>query len=217
MTAAWSVDMPSGDKLVLLALADCANDEGHCWPGLASLARKTGKCKRSLQESLRTLDGSGHITRVENPGKGMNYTVHPVAKSAPVEAVATGGKNKCRPVAKSAHKPSVTVISSEPKGSSPRPWALPAGVNLQTWTDFLTNRKRKRLPNTETSWKTFQDDLARVSIETGIPPPKLIEKCTGKGWGGIYDPNERDQRNERPSNPTAIAVQRLTGAFGTHH
>jgi hypothetical protein len=71
-----------------------------------------------------------------------------------------------------------------------RAWALPVGVSLATWTDFLTNRKRKRLVNTPSTWKTFNDDLARVSGETGIPPPKLIELCTGKGWGGIYDPRE---------------------------
>lgn len=113
MTAAWAVDLPAGDKLVLLALADCANDEGRCWPGLASLSTKTGKCRRSLQESLRALDSGGHITRTENPGKGMNYVVHPVAKSAPVEKTApvakpsvTGGKNCRPPVAKSAPKPS---------------------------------------------------------------------------------------------------------------
>src|SRR5579884_3466620 len=34
--------------------------------------------------------------------------------------------------------------SSEPKGSSPRAWALPVGVSLQVWTDLLSNRKRKR-------------------------------------------------------------------------
>jgi uncharacterized protein YdaU (DUF1376 family) len=103
--------------------------------------------------------------------------------------------------------------SSEPKGSSPRPWALPPGVRLAVWTDFLTNRRRKRLVNTESTWKTFQDDLARVSLQTGIPPPELIEICTGKGWGGIYDPNEREQSHERPDNPTAIALQRVTAAL----
>lgn len=85
---------------------------------------------------------------------------------------------------------------SEAKASSPRPWALPAGVSLQTWTDFLTNRKRKKLVNTPSTWKTFQDDLSRICVETGIPPPKLIELCTGKGWGGIYDP--REGRHDRP-------------------
>jgi hypothetical protein len=77
---------------------------------------------------------------------------------------------------------------SEPKGSSPRPWALPAGVSLQVWTDFLGNRKRKRLGNTPTAWKAFQDDLNRVAAQTGIPPPKLIEHAAAKGWGSINDP-----------------------------
>jgi hypothetical protein len=90
---------------------------------------------------------------------------------------------------------------SEPEGSSPqsRPWALPAGVSLQVWTDLLSNRKRKRLGNTPTAWKSFNDDLARVSAQTGIPPPQLIEQCTAKGWGAIYDPrgNDNGKRTDR--------------------
>jgi hypothetical protein len=94
------------------------------------------------------------------------------------------------------------VEVSEPSGSSPqpRPWALPVGVNLQVWTDLLTNRKRKRLPNTPTAWKGFLDDLTRVSAQTGIPPPKLIEMCAAKGWGAIYDPTTEDQRHGRATN-----------------
>jgi hypothetical protein len=104
----------------------------------------------------------------------------------------------------------------EPNGSSPQPraWALPAGVPLQVWQDFKRNRERKRLPNTETAWKTFNDDLRRISAQTGIPPPKLIEMCTAKGWASINDPREQIRRHERPNNPTAIAVQRIIGA---HH
>jgi hypothetical protein len=95
--------------------------------------------------------------------------------------------------------PNESILSpreaSEAKASlpQPRPWSLPVGVSLQVWTDFLTNRKRKRFPNTPTAWKSFTDDLVRVSLQTGIPPPKLIEQCTAKGWGAIYDP--RDNRN----------------------
>lgn len=84
------------------------------------------------------------------------------------------------------------VDVSEPSGSShqQRPWALPIGVSLQVWTDFLGNRKRKRLGTSATAWTHFQDDLKRVASQTGIPPPKLIEQCTAKGWGAIYDPGE---------------------------
>ncbi len=213
MAAVWAVKLGASEKLVLLALADCANDEGHCWPGLASLCRKTGKCKRSLQESMRLLDKAGHITRTENPGKGMNYVVHPVEESAPVERTATGSKNTYRPVAESAPKPSRTIIGSEAKASSPRAWALPAGLSFQVWTDFLSNRKRKRLGNTPTAWKAFLDDLARISVQTGIPPPQLIEQCTAKGWGAIYDPRESN-RNEQSGSLTAAALAKLD-AYGT--
>lgn len=105
--------------------------------------------------------------------------------------------------------------SSEPKGSSPRPWVLPAGVSLAIWTDFLTNRKRKRLVNTASTWKAFLDDLARIAAQTGIPPPKLIEQCTGKGWGGIYDPRDdgNGQSGQHHSNigKTAQAVTASAG------
>lgn len=81
---------------------------------------------------------------------------------------------------------------SEPIGSSPqsRPWSLPVGVSLQVWTDFLSNRKRKKAGNTPTAWTKFRNDLRRVSSQTGIPPPKLIEHAAASGWAGIYDPNE---------------------------
>jgi hypothetical protein len=91
-------------------------------------------------------------------------------------------------------------------------------VSLQVWTDFLGNRKRKRLGNTPTAWKAFNDDLQRVAAQTGIPPPKLIEMCAAKGWGAIYDP--RSQRDERSDNPTGDALARVQaairggGAFG---
>lgn len=105
---------------------------------------------------------------------------------------------------------------SEPSGSSPqRPWALPAGVSLQVWTDFLGNRKRKRLGNTPTAWKSFNDDLDRVSAQTGIPPPKLIEMCTAKGWGAIYDPrgNDNGRRTENTDglSPTTRAALDVFG------
>lgn len=206
MTAAWAVDLPAGEKLVLLALADCANDEGKCWPGLTSLAKKTGKSRRSLIDSIHALEKGGHISRDVLVGKGVNYTIHPQeqaelplvsgAKSAPVQETHQC-KNTYPSGAKSAPKPSGTVRGIEANASTPKPWALPAGVSLQVWTDFLANRKRKRLGNTPTAWKSFLDDLSRISMSSGIPPPKLIEHAAAKGWGGIYDPRERSDGQQR--------------------
>jgi hypothetical protein len=82
MSLVWAMDLPDSEKIVLLALADCANDEGHCWPGMATLTRKCSKSDRTIQIAIRTLCAKGHLTRREVPGKGCNYTLHPIVKFA---------------------------------------------------------------------------------------------------------------------------------------
>lgn len=77
MTFVWSLELPDSEKIVLLALADCANDEGHCWPGMRSLVAKCSKSDRTIQAAIKSLCDKGHLTRREVPGKGCNYTVHP--------------------------------------------------------------------------------------------------------------------------------------------
>lgn len=214
MTAAWSVDLPAGDKLVLLALADCANDEGHCWPGLASLTQKTGRCKRSLQESLRSLDAAGQITRVENPGKGVNYTVHPVAKSAPVainapvaKSAPTGGKNCHPPVAKSAPKP-----SKNRKEPSPKLRAIPDDWEPAEFGEGTESRKVvDGWPPGELPAQLEQFRAHHSSKNNSFSDPQ-------KAWS-TWVLNTRKWgigRHERSSSPTADAVQRVIGGFGAH-
>lgn len=82
MTAVWGIDLADSEKLVLLALADCANDEGHCWPSMASLAKKCSKSDRTVQKAIQALVSAGHLTRNEVAGKGCNYTVHPRSEAA---------------------------------------------------------------------------------------------------------------------------------------
>jgi hypothetical protein len=82
MTRVWDLDLPDSDKIVLLALADCANDEGHCWPSVASLVRKCTKSERTIQSSIKRLVDEGLLLRREVPGKGCNYTVLPKTTAA---------------------------------------------------------------------------------------------------------------------------------------
>jgi hypothetical protein len=86
MTAAWSVRLPDSEKLVLLALADCANDDGLCWPSMASLVAKCSKSDRTIQACIKALVAKDHIERDERPGKGCYYTVHPRSERTPEAA-----------------------------------------------------------------------------------------------------------------------------------
>jgi hypothetical protein len=77
MTEVWALELADSQKIVLLALADCANDEGHCWPSMLSLARKCSKGQRTVQGVVKSLVDAGHVTRREVPGRGCEYWVHP--------------------------------------------------------------------------------------------------------------------------------------------
>lgn len=120
MTAVWEIDLPASDKLVLLALADCANDEGGCWPSMATLVKKCSKGERTVQASIKSLVDGGHITREERPGKGCFYTVHPRNNCAPAKSAPPQKLTKTP--AKSADKPSRTTIIKNTKRALPIDW-----------------------------------------------------------------------------------------------
>ena len=80
-TWAWSLEEVMGSEaLVLLALADQANDEGFCWPSQEKLAPKARQSVSTLRRSLRSLEKMGlltTITRSSTRGRRSNlYLLH---------------------------------------------------------------------------------------------------------------------------------------------
>lgn len=76
----------------------------------------------------------------------------------------------------------------------------------QSWRDFKANRKRKRLPNTPSTYKRFLDDIRRIADDEW-PPPRLLAHAAAKGWGGIYDPrtSQKPGNDNRPQRGSSIA------------
>ena len=56
MTWAFLVPLPPCPKSVLVALANRADEDGYCWPGIGDLGRRTGWNARSIQRALRLLE-----------------------------------------------------------------------------------------------------------------------------------------------------------------
>ena len=52
---AWGKQLPPLPKLVLLAIADHADDNGYAWPGVSGVAQKCGVSKRTVQRYVNTL------------------------------------------------------------------------------------------------------------------------------------------------------------------
>lgn len=56
---AWEQEVGPTVKLVLLALADTANDDGTCWPGVRYLIQKSGLSERTVRTALASLQEFG--------------------------------------------------------------------------------------------------------------------------------------------------------------
>lgn len=97
MTNVWErSDINPTQKLVLLALADWANDEGLCWPSIDRLCQKSGLKRRSVQMAIHAMEELGILRREEVAGKGCKYwIITPVQEMHP--------RTKCTPPVQQMH------------------------------------------------------------------------------------------------------------------
>lgn len=71
---AFNINIEPVKKVILLALADCADDDGkHCYPGYTHLARKASVCTKTIKRNIAQLVDLGLIKK-HNRKKGRRYT-----------------------------------------------------------------------------------------------------------------------------------------------
>lgn len=62
MTWAFKQNLNPTQKIVLLALADYADDEARCWPAMRTLAEKSSLSERAVRNAIRSLEEVGYLT-----------------------------------------------------------------------------------------------------------------------------------------------------------
>lgn len=96
MSQVWDMELPIGEKMLLLKLADRANDDGECWPGQEELARQCSMSVRAIRDNLNRLVERGLIEiKYRNFGmrRGSNVycmNLSETVKSRPATAAARG-------------------------------------------------------------------------------------------------------------------------------
>lgn len=202
MSIVWELDLPPGEKLVLLALADQANDAGtHCFPSVGTIAKRSGQNERTVRRALRSLETKGHLTSHERRGTSTDYAVHPGHHAPP---------DKLPPRTKTTVTPDTTPpkplepISSEAKASSEKRARAPKlQVEIPDWVPadklnhWLASRKAKVTPHVI--------ELAIGELEKlrrdGHDPGKVLDQSTFRGWTGLFPIKEFQNGHARQSNP----------------
>ncbi|WP_339412907.1 helix-turn-helix domain-containing protein [Pseudomonas sp. EA_35y_Pfl2_R5] len=99
MNWAWEQPLPPVPKLILMALADNADDHGYCWPKMKTIAAKCSTSERTIQRTIKTLLTAGMLkkdARFDANGRQVSngYTLvlsYPDKLSPPVDARAGEG------------------------------------------------------------------------------------------------------------------------------
>ncbi|MCO6514330.1 MAG: helix-turn-helix domain-containing protein [Snodgrassella sp.] len=120
MAKAWEMDLSQGEKLVLLALCDHANDDGVCYPSQEYLAQKCSMSPRSLIDQINKLKKHGILTaerRQKGGGRLANLYVINLdnfsqgANSAPAKSAPA--KSACENSAHAESAPTNVQITAE--------------------------------------------------------------------------------------------------------
>jgi hypothetical protein len=101
MTSVWDDQRTQthSELLILLALADWANDDGYCWPTVSVLAAKARLSERAVRQILGRLKATGRIRRIPGGGRGRGnrYQVVSAENPAPETANLIHGKENTEP------------------------------------------------------------------------------------------------------------------------
>lgn len=210
--ACWPLQMPATAKSVLIAIADFADEVGHCWPSITKLCEHTCICRRSVISAIGWLESAKAITADRSNGRHTSYRVTPETFFAPVKQMhrcikrtgASNGKTsapdaldpcitRTGPVHQmhSNHQEPPVRAKAKAKEGACAPPSRPEGVDAQVWADWLQLRRAKKAPVTETVLRNAQSEASKA----GHTLSKFLELWCARGSQGLQadwlKPHER--------------------------
>ncbi|HHF3761869.1 TPA: helix-turn-helix domain-containing protein [Haemophilus influenzae] len=182
-------------KLVLLKLADNANDDGICFPSYQYIADKCEMTRRSAINHIEYLIKMGLVSKKERKNKdgsisnlyflhleqgSENFALGGENISLGSENFALGGSENISPITSHSlepvNEPKKTTQKSESEILLER-----FGITGQLAKDFIAHRKTKRGAISETQLSRLQ----KQADKAGISICEVVEICIERNWQGF--------------------------------
>ena len=198
-------------KLVLLKLADNANDDGICFPSYQYIADKCEMTRRSAINHIEYLIKMGLVSKKERKNKdgsisnlyflhleqgSENFALGSENISLGSENFALGGSENISP--RTSHslepvnEPKKTTQKSESEILLER-----FGITGQLAKDFIAHRKTKRGAISETQLSRLQ----KQADKAGISICEVVEICIERNWQGFNASWDWRDEKLRPNSP----------------
>ena len=182
-------------KLVLIKLADNANDDGICFPSYQYIADVCEISKASARTHIDALIKMGFVSkkaRKNKDGSSSNLYLLHLEKGMPADSTGMPADSTGMPADSTGGMPAdstITCHSSEPvnkpKKTSQKNTALSLlaefGITGQLADDFAEHRKSKKAAITRTALEGFQ----READKAGITLEEAIAIAIERDWRGF--------------------------------
>ena len=166
--------------LMLLAIADHADDAGRAFPSVGALARKCRVGERAAHQAIATLRDSGELTVLLGQGpRGTNlYVVRQppegVQEAAPLQEPALTGAGSCTdPLQEPAPESSVNHQRTTRKRAAPRVGHRPKANSRQQQPQELTFTEWRQANPVAEAPIPDGDPIFRYANEIGLGPEML--------------------------------------------
>lgn len=220
LNTAWQTQTATHtQKLVLLALADNANDQGQCWPSVLTLAAKCQLTKQAVLKQIQGLERAGLLQTIRANGRSNRYIlvmqpVNDIDRSTPFTGQPdlpppvnedyrhrstpfTGPVNVVYPNRK---EPSIEPSIEPKKARAPKQPAPDADLELpfntdafrEAWENWKQSLKQRRKQPSTLAFKMQLKKLAKHDEQTAI---FLIETAIERNWSSFFIPQDH-----RPNN-----------------
>ena len=242
------MDMKVGSplrKMILIKLADQANDSGVCWPSYDSIAKTCEISKRSVITHIQKLEEQGflHIEKRYNTEAGKNFSnkYHLTlskgsANDSPVEGGANaalvqmsvegsegdslGGANAApeptnEPINEPINKDTTKNKKVDKKEIKFQP-VKPEQVSDQVWNDLLAVRKTKRAIESQTAWTRINNSIDKARKATGHTLEDIYSYWVKRSWAG-FEHQWYIDAHPQPTNNIQGATNANTQPVNSQH
>lgn len=188
------------ERLVLLALADFADDHGNCHPSMIGIGQKACVTERGARGIVRRLEADGWINVAIGGGRGGKSRYQILMQKPGTTNPETETRNVKNPE-RDDTKPGTSLHktrnqrSAEPSRNHQEPSesvrdALRAVLSDQMADAFIAHRKAKRAKLTE-----HAAQLIAAKLAAHPDPDAVVEQSIMNGWTGVF-----------PDRVTAVAT-----------
>lgn len=214
MGQVWKrTDLGQSETLVLLALADHADDHGECWPSMQRIAEKARVQRRAAQRIVQQLEAKGLLTVERSVGRSNtnrfilhveHLVEHKGVVETPLDKTCLSGQENVsleatKRVAATTPESSITITE-------------PSTLSREAWREWVRYRKgRKAKPYTADGALRQMVWLARFTLDD---QSAIVEQSVRQGYQGLFELKNGNSRSSSKSRPSSVervyaATQRI--------